>query len=969
MFRWLILFFTFSVVHAQSTYNFRHYGVKEGLASMEVYHSIQDKEGYLWFCTDNGISRFDGHTFKNYSVQDGLSNNVVFRAFQDDQKRIWFVSSDKKFNYILNGKIHAYAGNEALEQFFKENTLWNNYPIQGFVVQNDSIWFEVQGRAILMVDKNYQVNTVTSIDSIQSPTSFVMEVNQSKIGIYNPYNPTVDRHAFLHKKRAQIIQSELGKKPLYGGTMYISQKSQDRFVFGFGKSLFLYDGGLIKEVKDLIQSKLVWLYEDQNGGIWTGEVNEGLKYYPKFFEGNVAFKHYLKNSTVSCVFEDHQGNYWITTTDQGVFMLPRKEVQVYEVKTSKVSNYAALQVYEKQLYIGSVDGMIFQYHSNLAVDRKSFKQELKSKISIYKMDTLDGALLIFSSDRLGRLKDKKLDFWHNNGGVKSIVKDSTRYLLDKARMIISVASPYQTYKTVNLGEDRIDVRPSSIIQYQSEIFVSTNDGLFRLIENQLLRDLTIMDPIHTLSKWNDNLLIGTQNNGLFIRHLNGGIDTISIDQGLNSSSVKIIHVQDERTIWIGSNKGLNQIVCLENGEYQISSITINDGLSSQSINALECLNDTLWVATDEGLNFILLDDYQWEQTIPMIHFTGVEVNGLNYSFLDEIYLPYDSNFINIAYTGIDYRNQSEIVYHYQIPELSTAWKITNNRNIPLNGLSAGAYTFRLKAKSLSESEVIEVKLIIQPPFWLTWWFWLLMIITIAAIIYYLLQRRYAQMLEKSTMEKEAIELSLRAVELEQKALRSQMNPHFIFNALNSIYSFVLGNESEKAAKFLVHFSKLIRHILDSSRNEFIALEDEISMLKYYMELEQLQKEQVFNFVFTIDEEIDQEEIFIPSMIIQPYIENAIIHGVRHLKDRKGRIEIKLRMESEEQLICEVIDNGIGRTASMETKIGKSHHSVGIKNTKERIELLRAKSGIELSIEVVDLGQGTKVQMKLPTLID
>ncbi len=216
------------------------------------------------------------------------------------------------------------------------------------------------------------------------------------------------------------------------------------------------------------------------------------------------------------------------------------------------------------------------------------------------------------------------------------------------------------------------------------------------------------------------------------------------------------------------------------------------------------------------------------------------------------------------------------------------------------------------------------------------------------------------------------ELERKNIDIEQRLLRTQMNPHFIFNSLNSINSFITDNNSDSAQSFLSKFARLMRYILENSRKTFVPVEDEINTLELNMQLEQLRFDNKFDFEINVDEKIDQEYTFIPPMLIQPFIENAIIHGIAG-KTGKGKIKVELKPEGK-LMQCIIEDNGIGRKKAMEIKRksgSKKHRSLGMKVTQERLDILNEKTEEDVSVKIIDLKdesgnpRGTKVELRIP----
>ncbi len=299
------------------------------------------------------------------------------------------------------------------------------------------------------------------------------------------------------------------------------------------------------------------------------------------------------------------------------------------------------------------------------------------------------------------------------------------------------------------------------------------------------------------------------------------------------------------------------------------------------------------------------------------------------------------------------------IKHYEIH--------TKNNYAYFSNLPSGEFIFNVKD---GESKESETKLIIQidAPFWFQWWFpplLFLMILGVAGVILYIFfQYRLRQQLRLQSVRHE----------LEIKALRAQMNPHFIFNCMNTIDAYILRKKFLEASDYLQKFSKLIRKILENSESQTISIDQEIQTLRLYIELEQERFSHSFVSHFDIEPDLVANDYQIPSLVLQPFVENAILHGIRHLTERKGLISIvlkKIKGESEEDILyCQIQDNGVGRKASsvINEQRQASHKSMGVNVTLERINTYQAIYGNRMETTISDLEVGTLVEIKLPLLV-
>ena len=362
-------------------------------------------------------------------------------------------------------------------------------------------------------------------------------------------------------------------------------------------------------------------------------------------------------------------------------------------------------------------------------------------------------------------------------------------------------------------------------------------------------------------------------------------------------------------------------------------------------------------------------------TAPLIYIIEVTVNEQPIELKNKYQLEYDENNIKIDFVGIAFRSAKKFQYKYRLLGLSEEWIFIESATnfVRFTSLPSGKYTFELKAINEDgiESETIaRISIQIATPFWLQWWFFIIILLAIIGATSGIFIYRIRNERKRSLILQE-----LRGSQL--TALKAQMNPHFIFNALNSIQEFILLNEKRLANSYLGKFADLMRLMLDMSNKDWVSLEEELRALQLYLELEALRFEESFSYDMQIINEMDLEEITIPPMIIQPHVENAIKHGLLHKKEnRKMWLRIKL-LETDSLLYCEVEDNGVGRQKSAQLQLhhSKNHESFATGATQRRLELLNYTRSKNINVDIIDLESsekkplGTKVIMNIPVKME
>lgn len=371
---------------------------------------------------------------------------------------------------------------------------------------------------------------------------------------------------------------------------------------------------------------------------------------------------------------------------------------------------------------------------------------------------------------------------------------------------------------------------------------------------------------------------------------------------------------------------------------------------------------------------LMKNDYQ-----PKILITSFEVQNeimrREYEDLDSIFLTYNTNFFSFKFAGLDFSKPYKIRYAYKLENFNEDWIYTDasKRFAEYTDVKPGNYIFRVKCTNSDGvmNKGIKIYIHIKPPWWRTYTFWVPFILFVVFITSNYLYFRIKRLKQKNEMQAKMLQFEKQLFDLEQKALRLQMNPHFIFNSLNSIQSFILGNNRDKAVRYLSKFAKLMRLILYNTKESFINFTDEIKSLTYYLELEKLRFDSKFEFAITIDKLLDADFITIPPMLVQPYVENAILHGVINKKDGIGLIEISF-IQEKDCIQCVIADNGIGREKAAELKkqSGLKHKSRSMSITSERLDIMNRQRKGKASVTIIDLYEGntpkgTKVIIDIP----
>jgi hypothetical protein len=466
------------------------------------------------------------------------------------------------------------------------------------------------------------------------------------------------------------------------------------------------------------------------------------------------------------------------------------------------------------------------------------------------------------------------------------------------------------------------------------------------------------------------LWISTRGDGVFVLD-HDTVHHFDQEAGLSSNTCRSIAVDAQGNVWVATNKGISVLSDYNrfSGRATISRYNRTDGLLSNEVNFIEVEQETVWMGGPEGLCWVPASKLLVNLTPPPVYINSVITGSDTLQATDSIVMEYEDNRMRIICEGVSLRNANRISFRYRLSGSAEGWVHTQSREITFSNLEPGDYTFvlyALNSNGIPSTSPATLHIHVIRPFTKTYWFYALIALGVFALLFFIVRFRLNAIRRKSARRSTE---DRRMAELRLSALRAQMNPHFIFNAINSIQHYILNSDSDKAYSYLAKFSKLIRLVLDQSQSNTITLKQELEMLGLYIELEQLRFEHPIAITLHVQESIDQSGIRLPGMLIQPYVENAIWHGLLPLKGRDGLLNISISEEKEKLLIV-IEDNGIGREAAQVNHKEKARRSYGMLITDERLKLMgRSEFNVHL-ITIIDRtdeegdGCGTRVEITI-----
>ncbi len=946
----ILSFFLLQSIFAQE-YNYIHYTAKDGLASNTVYGVVQDNDGYIYFATDNGISRFDGKEWRTFTVKDGLPDNEVLILQRDYQDRIWAFTFSNKICYLKKGVVHNRSNDSLVKQLFLTNQIpqiLSNKSFKSvyFLSSKERCRIDEQNRVIKLNDTYNIKNELSAFYFDKKKHAFMLLVNDSLFDI----SSLNDKFIFID------ANDSIAK--IYKTLMFTSNRTS-----------------ITKNINQYIETaKVDYRFGCTDTPIILHPANDGCFYYDCIKN---EFDILQKNKVNGIPLIDKEQNFWLPCLNDGIYKLPSRFIKVYLQSTvekeivciDKIDNYISCGLNYGRSYSLKNNRNIFSTYQKYITQSKN-NNNINKLVSILPINNKGYGFYGFDGFLLKLAKETPIINYQ-------IVRTKSLEKIDEGNILVATANGvYKVASTSLKIVDTIYFQRSTYANYfNNNYYVGTLSGLYKVSPQKQQTFLGYQHPILsrriTCIKYkNDKLVVATADSGVAIMQNDKVIKTISEASGLSSNIVKTLHIKSNY-LWIGTIKGVNKID-LDNYKI-VARYSTSDGLPSDIINAIYIDTDsTIWIGSPEGLTSFKEKDIISTSMCNLV-VENIEVSNKKIKLdSSNFVLKYNDN-IKFNFVGISFRSGDEIVYHYKLEGLDASYNTTTERLLSYPSLPHGVYTLQLYAtnKFGVQSKVYKCVFTVKPPFWKIWWFYLLEITIIIVIIWFIFYTRFKR---KQKEYRRVADFKVQLANMEQQALQAQMNPHFIFNCLNSIQQFILSKENDKAFSYLLLFSSLVRNTLDNSEKQYISLTEELEYLQQYLAMEDLRFGEQFDYKITVDKNIISSDVKMPSMILQPFIENALRHGIRQLQNKKGQLKIDFIKENS-AIICTVEDNGIGRKAAqlLKSSMHIAYQSKGMELTHRRINLLNTNKENKIEYTIIDMqnengeATGTKVIFNIPLL--
>ncbi|WP_452232472.1 histidine kinase [Lacinutrix sp. MEBiC02595] len=969
----LFIFFLlfFRITYAQEPVSI-HITEKDGLPDIEFYGVLEDPKGFIWLASDSGLYRYDGKTYTQYTNAEkrGLS---VFGLFEDAQGRVWCTNISGQFFYVENNQLVTFID---LKEELKGQ-------LANFEVNNNKVLITTS-RAFYVVDllsKKILLkqiideggNQLLSIEdaylimSFQSIKILDKDLKETRNFLFN-----------VNYRDAKGLATAQGQTYVFelNGTLFFSQQFHFKNTF---RSINLNAGNttLIKGLDVLTDLRIISIKVIHND-LWV-LTNNGIFIYENDKEEFHLKRQILKEEIVTDVIIDKDYNYWVTTLTNGIYLIPNIEVVKHMLPEKSNDIMAINKVNDSVVFFGSKVGQV----GFLNVNTSAYKTSpfLNNKVSAIQynpkqthsyVSTDDGSYFVNNNSLLATTKGEFK-------GVKSFSRLSANTTLFGTYIRLCFFN--EDSEKVKIYSKNKRVYTTHYSSRDNTVFVGFVDNL--LVLDDALKATTIqyegkeISAISITETADGIVWVGTFKNGILAIRDNQVIARYSTENGLLSNQITYLK-GNQNSVWIATPNGLQ----LFNADLKtFKNLTETDGILSYKISGIEILKNQVVLSSNKGVFSFDKDKVFKTISFPEIYFTDIKINEKSVELTTDYDLDYNQNAIQFGFNvnGILYNKNK--TYQYRLLGYNENWITTDLdiNSIKYSSLPAGKYTFQVRPtndKEVSDNGIKSIKLHIKLPFWKKWWFILFYSLSIISLIVFYYKRKLKNKEKAKQLEIKQLSLDNELIALKLENLRSQMNPHFIFNALNSIQDYIVLNKSKLASEYLGKFADLIRTYLSHSTRGKITLQEEINCLEMYLELEKLRFEDKLNYAILSTGDLKPDQVYIPTMLIQPYVENALKHGLLHRKSGRN-LEINFHINVDNYTIKSVIiDNGVGREQAdiIKARSLKKHEPFATKATQDRLALLNYGKEKQVGVTIIDLldGEkpvGTQVTVIIPFTID
>jgi hypothetical protein len=936
-----------------------------GLPSNCVLTLHVDRTGLLWVSTNKGLYRYDGFDFE-----------LVGGGTPMDEVNILTIKEVPELDLF----IFVGAG---MRLFLLEGEQVVEVPIH----HPDWIVHDIGTLTGLAVDSAFRLHAGLE----ESAGRLIVDLRTRRVDFERPFTRNTGHvqqvngqiTTWIGKRTDPLVLTDTIDLPAFRGKVaYRASKVQTSFLAGAltkGRAWythhdqlhFLHAGRITSYT---LPDRLLGVTEDSNGRIWARIWDHSVRCFGPDFDTLPLRIEPLHRTHVTACVEDQQGGLWFSTIDRGLFHCAAPEVLHFSTRRDFEAPWASC-------LLGLPDGQVVVGTGNGSVHRLTGLGEART---VYRPQTEGHALevksLLFSE--AGQLYPGRLDrtIDPTSGRTREFPQRPARWIgvYDLAPLpdgrylkasimsleLISLAPEERTLRIINTDRSyRIIPDPSS-----GGHLIATHRGIRRYTFHDTAFRSTPFAQSDTRTYdllWCSDTLWAATHHGL-MAYLNDAPRPDLVPPLLRGTQVRALSTESRRWLWVATLDGLYRFD-IHRPAATPQRFGRAQGLPSDATYDVLVHHNTLWVISGPDVATFPLHSPPKPATPAPLSVVGILGNGVIAAGTRPRF-DHTVDRVSIALRNLDYARTTRTPFRYRTSPTS-AWTLHEGPQLQLLGLAPGAYDVEIQAIDADGvwGGTIHAQWSITPPFWATLWFQVIVLLFLTSIITLAIYQYTAR---KQRMARLAAEARYH----HHKALLAQLEPHFVFNALNSIQSFVAANDAPNSTRYLAKFAKLMRGLLNAAHNETVSLQEEMEVLEHYCALEALRQQPTFTYTVKAHEALTDRPVRFPSFLVQPYVENAIRHGLRNLPpDRRGELLIHFEPHGPLAMRCTVQDNGIGRAAASRlSEKTTAWRSLGTLVNQQRLPLLsRMVTEGTFSIETTDLtdadgtSRGTRVEIIVP----
>ena len=922
---------------------FVHYNEGLNFEDQDIYHVYYAADGLMWLATNNGVYNYNGKKFNHFTTADGLTDNVVFKFYEDRDEKLWMITHNKKVCYYQKGEFHPYQFNSVIEEKVPCDVIL----LQMSVGSGNKISFSFNRGGCLEIDakgnSKHFGNFENEIDNQQYGQHLfkfgtdVLSFSYNRKQLSNIQKVDFYVHNSEHETPKKVTVDYPTTNQVFYSVNYSCRVSNGDLALICRNSVVLIGEEGIEKIE--LKSAGVFLKEIDSK-IWIG-TRSGVYSYD-LTSKELIHQPYLRDHSITSIEKDNVGGYWFSSLEKGLYYTPSIDLVSAKVMDESTS-VSGVKFREGKIIVGCENAGLLSVSRKGEMSKLNQTSQFKNFTRGVEIDSLGNVYTwgagVYKLTQSG--KSKHVDFGEYISKLKLVGEHY--YALSKNNLYVVNIETDSVLATIKI--DHLDV--SRLSANKGDLFLLSEESAYHLNQGRELELLPSVKNCRELWLYN-GVLFGVTNNGSILEY---------VDEKKYSYSEPIFEdllvndvLPDDSLIYLATNKGL--ISTFLNTEKRIVQLDQSDGLAANNIFRMFRVSDTIVYVTKRCLGVVPLpmENHEEKLFIKDIWFESNDKKSVDIS--RKVTLDENDNEFRIYPEFVSFRQPNDLRLEYQLLGANKGVLYSTDEVLSYSGIRSGEYTFETKltsnGKNYSPRKFLRITIL--KPFWkstqgIVLWI-LLSVVLVVVVAYYIVGR-------VKFKEREKREL----LEIRSKALSSQMNPHFMFNFLNSIQLKLIKNETEEVAHYLSEFCGLVRKNLDYFTENLISLNEELGLAKSYLELEKLRFKDQVKYEIQVDESLSLKDVKVPPMIIQPFVENAFVHGFSEIRG-EGKIMIKL-IGNRKEVRIEVDDNGQG----LKNNDRLGHKSMGISLIEQRIKLVNPRNNLKIESKK---SQGTLVTIRLYT---